>query len=82
MDLYEYQAKELFAAHDVPTILGEVVTDAAAAKAAAERVGAPVVVKAQVKAGGRGKAGGETAKGIKDADRITEFVAGVQNAHG
>ena len=39
VDLYEYQAKELFAAHDVPTILGAVVTDAQAAKAAAEKVG-------------------------------------------
>lgn len=58
MDLYEYQAKELFAKHLVPTQSGEVVTTAADAKAAAERIGATVVVKAQVKVGGRGKAGG------------------------
>jgi succinyl-CoA synthetase beta subunit len=58
----EYQAKELFAKHGVPVTLGTVVTDAADAAAAAEANGADsggrVVVKAQVKIGGRGKAGG------------------------
>ncbi|MFT6563598.1 MAG: succinyl-CoA synthetase beta subunit [Actinomycetes bacterium] len=58
MDLYEYQAKDLFAAHNVPTQSGEIVTVAADAKAAAQRIGKTVVVKAQVKVGGRGKAGG------------------------
>ena len=58
MDLYEYQAKELFAKHGVPTQSGIVVTDADAAVAAAEQIGGMVVVKAQVKTGGRGKAGG------------------------
>ena len=58
MDLYEYQAKELFAAHGVPTLPGEVATDADGAEAAARRLGTGVVVKAQVKVGGRGKAGG------------------------
>lgn len=58
MDLYEYQAKELFAKHQVPTQSGEVVTTAADAKAATEKIGKTVVVKAQVKTGGRGKAGG------------------------
>jgi succinyl-CoA synthetase beta subunit len=58
VDLYEYQAKELFAAHGVPTLPGSVATDPAGARAAAEQLGAPVVVKAQVKTGGRGKAGG------------------------
>ncbi|HEX7355545.1 MAG TPA: ATP-grasp domain-containing protein, partial [Mycobacteriales bacterium] len=58
MDLYEYQAKELFAAHGVPTLPGEIATDPAGARAAAERIGGEVVVKAQVKVGGRGKAGG------------------------
>ena len=75
MDLYEYQAKELFAAHDVPTILGAVVTDAQAAKAAAEKVGKPVVVKAQVKAGGRGKAGG--VKFAPTADEAGEKAADI-----
>jgi succinyl-CoA synthetase beta subunit len=54
----EYQAKELFSAHGVPGLPGEVVTDPEAARAAAERLGTTVVVKAQVKTGGRGKAGG------------------------
>ena len=58
MDLMEYQAKELFAKHDVPVTLGKTVESAADAKAAAEEIGKAVVVKAQVKAGGRGKAGG------------------------
>jgi succinyl-CoA synthetase beta subunit len=54
----EYQAKELFAKHGVPVTLGTVVTEAADAEAAAEANGGRVVVKAQVKIGGRGKAGG------------------------
>jgi succinyl-CoA synthetase beta subunit len=58
VDLYEYQAKDLFREHGVPTQTGEVVRDPVAARAAAERIGAAVVVKAQVKTGGRGKAGG------------------------
>jgi len=58
VDLYEYQAKDLFHAHGVPTTPGEVVRSAADAQAAAERIGGAVVVKAQVKTGGRGKAGG------------------------
>ena len=58
MDLYEYQAKDLFAAHDVPVLPGAVATTPAQARAAAERFGQTVVVKAQVKTGGRGKAGG------------------------
>ncbi|WP_007026879.1 ADP-forming succinate--CoA ligase subunit beta [Saccharomonospora iraqiensis] len=58
MDLYEYQAKELFAAHGVPVFPGEVVDEAEQARGVAERIGNQVVVKAQVKTGGRGKAGG------------------------
>jgi succinyl-CoA synthetase beta subunit len=59
VDLYEYQAKDLFAAHGVPVGPGQrVVTDPGAAGAAAAEFGVPVVVKAQVKVGGRGKAGG------------------------
>ncbi len=54
----EYQAKELFAKHGVPVKVGTVITDAADAEAAAEEHGGKVVVKAQVKIGGRGKAGG------------------------
>jgi len=58
VDLYEYQAKDLFAAHDVPVLPGDVATTPAEAKAIAERFAQTVVVKAQVKTGGRGKAGG------------------------
>ncbi|MGW6277097.1 ADP-forming succinate--CoA ligase subunit beta [Kribbella sp. NPDC055071] len=58
MDLMEYQAKELFARHGVPVALGRVIEDPAEAAAAAEDLGGRVVVKAQVKTGGRGKAGG------------------------
>ena len=54
----EYQAKELFAAHGVPVLPGETVETPEAARAAAEKIGGQVVVKAQVKTGGRGKAGG------------------------
>ena len=58
MDLFEYQAKELFAKHNVPTTPGRVTDTADGAKAIAEEIGRPVMVKAQVKVGGRGKAGG------------------------
>jgi succinyl-CoA synthetase beta subunit len=58
VDLYEYQAKELFAAHGVPVLPGRVATAADQAAAAAAEYGRTVVVKAQVKTGGRGKAGG------------------------
>ena len=58
MDLFEYQAKELFAKHSVPTTPGRVTDSAEDAKAIATEIGRPVMVKAQVKVGGRGKAGG------------------------
>ncbi|HWA66873.1 MAG TPA: ADP-forming succinate--CoA ligase subunit beta [Mycobacteriales bacterium] len=59
MDLFEWQAKELFAKYGVPTTKQIVVDSPEAARAAAEELGGgPVMVKAQVKAGGRGKAGG------------------------
>lgn len=57
MYLYEYQGKELFAGQGLPVPRGELVTAPAAAREAAARIGNKVVVKAQVKAGGRGKAG-------------------------
>ncbi|MBK6763279.1 MAG: ADP-forming succinate--CoA ligase subunit beta [Micrococcales bacterium] len=78
MDLYEYQAKELFAKHGVPTQSGEVITEAGAAAAAAERIGGPVVVKAQVKTGGRGKAGGvKLAENPADAQAKAEGILGL-----
>ncbi len=78
MDLYEYQAKELFAKHGVPTQSGEVITDAGAAAASADRIGGPVVVKAQVKTGGRGKAGGvKLAENPADAQAKAEAILGL-----
>ncbi|MBA4607042.1 ADP-forming succinate--CoA ligase subunit beta [Aeromicrobium sp. Marseille-Q0843] len=75
MDLMEYQAKELFAKHNVATTLGTVVTTAEEAKAAAEQMGGVTVIKAQVKAGGRGKAGG--VKIAKTADEAFEHASNI-----
>ncbi len=75
MDLYEYQAKELFAAHGVPVLPGEVADTPAEAKAAAAGIGTAVVVKAQVKTGGRGKAGG--VKLAADADEAAEKATAI-----
>ena len=58
LDLHEYQGKELFRQHGIPVSEGRLSTDPAGARAAAEELGFPVVVKAQVLTGGRGKAGG------------------------
>ncbi|MEI2826732.1 MAG: ADP-forming succinate--CoA ligase subunit beta [Dermatophilaceae bacterium] len=74
MDLYEYQARDMFEAHGVPVLGGEVARTVDEVRAAAERVGAKsggvVVVKAQVKTGGRGKAGG--VKVVKSPDAAAE----------
>lgn len=75
MDLMEYQAKELFAKHGVATTLGKVVETADEARAAAEEMGGVTVVKAQVKAGGRGKAGG--VKLAKTADEAFEHASNI-----
>ena len=58
MDLYEYQARDLFEKHNVPVLQGAVATTPEQARDAAAKMGTKVVVKAQVKVGGRGKAGG------------------------
>jgi succinyl-CoA synthetase beta subunit len=58
VDLYEYQGRELFARHGLPVLDGDVATTPDEAAAIAERLGVRAVVKAQVKVGGRGKAGG------------------------
>jgi succinyl-CoA synthetase beta subunit len=58
LDLYEYQGKQLFAQYDIPVSAGAAVETVDAAVAAADKIGYPVVVKAQVQVGGRGKAGG------------------------
>jgi len=74
----EYQAKELFAKHGVPVTLGTVVTEAADAAAAAEANGGRVVVKAQVKIGGRGKAGGvKLAQDPQDAVAKADEILGM-----
>jgi len=78
MDLMEFQAKELFAKHGVPVTLGIVATTPAEARAAAEELGV-VVVKAQVKAGGRGKAGGvKLAKTPEEAETHAEAILGME----
>src|SRR6187551_760775 len=71
----EYQAKELFAKHGVVTTLGVVVETPEDAKAAAEEIGGVTVIKAQVKAGGRGKAGG--VKLAKTADEAFEHASNI-----
>jgi succinyl-CoA synthetase beta subunit len=74
----EYQAKELFAKHDVPVTEGIVATTPDEARAAAEQLGV-VVVKAQVKAGGRGKAGGvKLAKTPDEAHEHAQAILGMQ----
>jgi len=72
----EYQAKELFAKHGVPVTLGVVVDTPDDARPAAERLGGRVVIKAQVKVGGRGKAGGvKLAEGPEEAvDRARDIL--------
>lgn len=72
MDLYEYQARDLFEAHGVPVLAGIVAETPEDAKAAAEKLGGVTVVKAQVKVGGRGLAGG--VKVAKNADEAYEYA--------
>src|SRR4029453_10907125 len=74
----EFQAKELFAKHDVPVTPGIVATTPEEARAAAEKLGV-VVVKAQVKAGGRGKAGGvKLAKTPDEAEQHATAILGME----
>lgn len=78
MDLFEYQAKELFAKHGVPTTPGRVTDTVADARAIAEEIGKPVMIKAQVKVGGRGKAGGvKYAATPDDAQSHAENILGL-----
>ena len=69
MDLFEYQGKQFFAQFDIPVSPGEVAMTVDEAVAAADRLGYPVVVKAQVLVGGRGKAGGIKLAGSTDEAR-------------
>jgi succinyl-CoA synthetase beta subunit len=78
VDLFEYQAKQLFTAYGVPVGLGEVADTPEEARAIAERIGGVVVVKAQVKIGGRGKAGGvKVAKTPDDAAEAARAILGM-----
>ncbi|HKH25981.1 MAG TPA: ATP-grasp domain-containing protein, partial [Acidimicrobiia bacterium] len=69
MDLLEYQGKQLFAQYDIPVSPGHAVFTVQEAVEAADRIGYPVVVKAQVHVGGRGKAGGIQLAADPDAVR-------------
>jgi succinyl-CoA synthetase beta subunit len=78
VDLYEYQARDLFAAHGVPVLPGFVASNPEEARAAAEQIGSRVVVKAQVKVGGRGKAGGvRLAQTPGEAGEVAEAILGL-----
>lgn len=79
MDLYEYQARDVFEKHGVPVLPGIVATTPAEARAAAEQLGGgTVVVKAQVKTGGRGKAGGvKLAHTPDEAESAAEAILGM-----
>jgi succinyl-CoA synthetase beta subunit len=78
VDLFEYQARDLFEAHEIPVLAGAVASTAAAAKKAAVAMGGKVVVKAQVKVGGRGKAGGvKLAEDAADAAVKAQAILGM-----
>ena len=78
MDLFEYQARDLFEAHGVPVLRGIIADTPEQAGAAAKEIGGVVVVKAQVKTGGRGKAGGvKVAKTPEDAKAAAENILGL-----
>jgi len=78
MDLFEYQARDMFEKHGVPVLPGIVATTPAQARAAAEKLGGVTVVKAQVKVGGRGKAGGvKVAKTPDEAEAAAAAILGM-----
>ncbi|GAB3433411.1 ADP-forming succinate--CoA ligase subunit beta [Phycicoccus ginsengisoli] len=82
MDLFEYQARDMFEAHGVPVLAGKTATTPAEARAAAEEIGPKsggvTVVKAQVKTGGRGKAGGvKVAKTADEAEQHAQAILGM-----
>jgi succinyl-CoA synthetase beta subunit len=78
VDLFEYQGKQLLARQGIPTPSGEVAETPAQARAAAERIGGRVVVKAQVQVGGRGKAGGiKLADTPDEAETNAEAILGM-----
>ena len=79
MNIHEYQAKEIFRRHGIPVPPGEIATTPAQAEALARKFGGTVVVKAQVHAGGRGKAGGvKLAKTPAEAKDLASKILGMQ----
>ncbi|WP_460762872.1 ATP-grasp domain-containing protein, partial [Nocardiopsis oceani] len=78
MDLREYEAKQLFGEYGVPLVEGKIADTPEQARQAAAKLGGRVVVKAQVKVGGRGKAGGvKVADGPEDAQAKAEEILGM-----
>jgi succinyl-CoA synthetase beta subunit len=78
VDLFEYQARDLFEAYGVPVLAGIIADTPAEAKAAAEKIGGTVVIKAQVKVGGRGKLGGvKVVHNPDDAEAAAEAILGL-----
>ncbi len=78
MDLFEHEARDLFEKHGVPVPRGRVAADPAAARSLAAELGGPVVVKAQVKTGGRGKAGGvRVVHTADDAEQAADDILGM-----
>ena len=78
MDLFEYQARDVFEEYGVPVLAGIVADNPAEVRAAAEKLGGTVVVKAQVKIGGRGKAGGvKVAHNAADAEEVSRAIFGL-----
>lgn len=79
MKLHEYQSKRLFAEHGVPIPAGDVASSASEARAVAEELGGPVVVKSQVLVGGRGKAGGiKLAQNPDEAETYAREILGME----
>jgi len=83
VDLFEYQARDVFESYGVPVLAGLIADTPEEAKAAAEKIGGTVVVKAQVKTGGRGKAGGvKVVHNADDAFTAAEQILGLDiNGH-
>ncbi|MCR6482463.1 ADP-forming succinate--CoA ligase subunit beta [Amycolatopsis sp. OK19-0408] len=78
MDLFEHEARDLFEKHGVPVPRGRVAADPAAARSLAAELGGPVVIKAQVKTGGRGKAGGvRVVHTADDAEQAADDILGM-----
>ena len=78
MDLFEYQARDLFESHNIPVLAGAVAATPEEAEQAAAKMGGKVVVKAQVKIGGRGKAGGvKLAENAEDAKVKATAILGM-----